>query len=394
MTDDTRPTAGDEPAPAAPPAHLTPTEPQRPRTPDLAPGSHADADLPTSTDPGEDLPVEEVASSEGATPAAPSEPTPVDSSSPAAPEPAPTPAAPEPAPTPAAPEPATGAIDPAAAPTTQIAVPPVVEPVPATIVAPVARESDVQAQAPAEPAPSVDLRATPALHVPPADTYTRPEGLAPPAAPAIDGGGNWEEPAWVDRGADEPVGLAVGHLEDEDEDADAITYGAGAQRPPTNTRNLAVIVLAAVTAIAVGFAAAFGLMLSDEHTLNSRRASALVEARAFAHDVTTYDYRHLDDDFKKVLTHAAGKFLTDFGDATKASGQFVTLVKQLKATASGDVIAAGLESGSSKKAEVVVIVSQTVQNTNRPVAQAQRTEGRVDLQWIGGKWKVVDFHVL
>jgi Mce-associated membrane protein len=77
-------------------------------------------------------------------------------------------------------------------------------------------------------------------------------------------------------------------------------------------------------------------------------------------ELASYDYRHLSQDFGAVQKHASPSFAKSF---IQSSDALKTVLTKYKATAKAKVIAAGLTSGSTDRAVVLVFLDQTVTNT-------------------------------
>jgi Mce-associated membrane protein len=125
--------------------------------------------------------------------------------------------------------------------------------------------------------------------------------------------------------------------------------------------------------------------LHNANALSDARTSALVAAKTFSIDLSTYDYQHLDRDFGAVVDRATGKFKTDF---SKASKDLEPLITKYKATSSGAVSAAGVSDATADSATVVVFVDQTVRNSNSPQPRVDRNRLVLTLVHSGNSWLV------
>jgi Mce-associated membrane protein len=131
--------------------------------------------------------------------------------------------------------------------------------------------------------------------------------------------------------------------------------------------------------------------LHNANALSDARATALVSARTFAAELSTYDYHHLDRDFGTVVNHSTGKFKTDF---SKASKDLEPLITKYQATSTGNVSAAGLSDATTDRATVVVFVDQTVRNSNAPQPRVDRNRLRLTLTHSNGSWLVEKVEIL
>ena len=149
--------------------------------------------------------------------------------------------------------------------------------------------------------------------------------------------------------------------------------------------NLLVSGLAVALVVAVVFLTLTQLSLNSENSLNSARSSALASAKAYAVDLASYNYKSLDQDFGKVLAESTPAFKQNF---TQSSEALKTAIVKYDASATANVVGAGLVSATSSRAVVLVFLNQTVDNTlqkNKPT-----TESRVEITLLrsGGRWLI------
>jgi Mce-associated membrane protein len=96
------------------------------------------------------------------------------------------------------------------------------------------------------------------------------------------------------------------------------------------------------------------------------RTTLMVAAQKIAVDFAAYDYRHIDEDFKRVLDESVGKFHQQFlTDSTGVRAQIV----QVKAVATATVAAEGVVDASPTQATVILAVNRTIRNTQAPSGQ-------------------------
>ena len=129
--------------------------------------------------------------------------------------------------------------------------------------------------------------------------------------------------------------------------------------------------------------------LSDER---ARRSEVLDAARRLAVDLTTYDYRRIDEDVKRVADNAVGRFKTDY--ATASGPAFQKLIKDNRASSRGEVKAAGIAELGQATAKVLLAVDQEVHNSNTPAGRIDRQRILITLVRQGGRWLVEDVQVL
>jgi len=137
--------------------------------------------------------------------------------------------------------------------------------------------------------------------------------------------------------------------------------------------------------VAVVFLTLTQLSLNSENSLNSARTSALAFAKSYAVDLASYNYKHLDQDFGKVLVESTPTFKQNF---TQSSEALKTAIVKYDASATANVVGAGLVSATTSRAVVLVFLNQTVDNTlqkNKPT-----TESRVEITLLrsSGRWLI------
>jgi len=123
----------------------------------------------------------------------------------------------------------------------------------------------------------------------------------------------------------------------------------------------------------------------QSHQLDAQRKVFLQVGRQGAINLTTIDYRHVDDDVKRILDSATGKFYDDF---QQRSQPFTEVVKQVKSKSVGTVTEAGLESESDDEAQVLVAVAVNTTVEGQPEQQPRAWRMRILVQKVGGDTKV------
>ena len=131
--------------------------------------------------------------------------------------------------------------------------------------------------------------------------------------------------------------------------------------------------------------------LGDRDAQDGQQAAALAEARTYATDLSTYDYRHLAQDFGKVQAESTPSFRASFG---QTSGALSTLLKQYKAVATAHVLDAGVVSLNPTTAVVIVFLDQSVDNTAQANgATTDRSRMVLTLKWSGDRWLLQDLRL-
>jgi Mce-associated membrane protein len=152
--------------------------------------------------------------------------------------------------------------------------------------------------------------------------------------------------------------------------------------------NPLVAVCLAVALIVAGILLTVSRMsLSDNDALNSARTSALAASRSYSVELASYDYHHLDQDFGKVLADSTPAFKQTFSQSSSA---LKTILARYNATATANVIAAGLVSASINRAVALVFLNQTVSNTTQKKGQPATTQSRVEITLLHehGRWLI------
>lgn len=149
----------------------------------------------------------------------------------------------------------------------------------------------------------------------------------------------------------------------------------------------AVVVVILLLAAGAGYLGYRAITLSNQLSQQAtERSEAQSDAAGYAVDLTTYDYRDLDAAFEKVAADATSAYAAQYHSASQQrSGQLVSD----KATSAGKVVATGIEDYTpGQTADVLVLVNQTITNTNTPVPQTQRSELRITLSRSGVRWLI------
>lgn len=123
--------------------------------------------------------------------------------------------------------------------------------------------------------------------------------------------------------------------------------------------------------------------LYNDEQLASARSSALSAGKADAALISTYSYKNFPSYSKKIVANSTKQFADNY---TKDAGSLGTILTQYQAASKGDVIGAGLGSGTTtSKATVYVFLNETVSNSKNP-SQSERARMVVSLVRHGGRW--------
>lgn len=102
------------------------------------------------------------------------------------------------------------------------------------------------------------------------------------------------------------------------------------------------------------------------------RALVVQVAEQGAINLTTIDFQHADDDVRRILDSATGKFHNDFRDK---SGPFIEVVTKVQSRSVGTVTEAGLESADAH--EGCVLLAVTVTTTKKGVPDGEPRHWRM-----------------
>jgi Mce-associated membrane protein len=145
------------------------------------------------------------------------------------------------------------------------------------------------------------------------------------------------------------------------------------------------------SSLAVALVVAVALLALTQVSSNSERSaavsgtSAIAAAKIYAVDLATYNYKHLNQNFGKVLGESTPMFKQSFNQTSK---NLKTLLVRYHASATAKVVAAGIVSATSSRAVALVDLNQTVVNN---VQKGKPTTGsRVEITLLrsGGRWLI------
>ncbi len=148
-------------------------------------------------------------------------------------------------------------------------------------------------------------------------------------------------------------------------------------------RPVPLLVVALVLSLLLG--GWMALKVRSENRLDDARREAVAVARTYAVNLTTYDHVKLDEDFARVLDNSTGSFRAEY---TAASESLRALIAKFKATATGTVLSTAVVSISTGRADLLLFVDQTVNNSNTEQPRIDRTRMRMGLEKQDGRWLI------
>jgi hypothetical protein len=136
------------------------------------------------------------------------------------------------------------------------------------------------------------------------------------------------------------------------------------------------------------------LRLNSDNSSNSLRSGALSAASTYGVDLSSYNYKNLlgpGSPWAEAEAHATPKFKKAF---SSTSADLSKLLDQYSATATGQVVDAGISSISGSRAVVLLFIDQTVTNSaQRPNTAIQPLRVRLTMVLQNGKWLIDNLEV-
>lgn len=132
--------------------------------------------------------------------------------------------------------------------------------------------------------------------------------------------------------------------------------------------------------VAVGIGAPWAW---HQHELNVARTEVYRAGHDYAIDFATYDYRHLDVDYQRMIEHSTPQFAKTFKTLTD---RLKPTVVQYQGRSTARVLGEAIQSISTSAATVLVFVDQTVTNSQLSTPRVDRNQLRFTLVKQHGKW--------
>ena len=151
----------------------------------------------------------------------------------------------------------------------------------------------------------------------------------------------------------------------------------------------ALVLVVAVVAAVLAALSVRSVSASQEGTSVSREA--LAAGRQIAVDFAAYDYRHINDDFKRVADESVGSFHEKF---LTGSASVRDLIVKAKSVSTAEVASAGVVSATSSRATVVVALNRTVDNTSLKKPQTDSFGVQITLVHQRDRWLASDVEPL
>ncbi len=151
-------------------------------------------------------------------------------------------------------------------------------------------------------------------------------------------------------------------------------------RRATRIRGLTAAALVAVLACA-GYE---GWLLFQQHRTDVAAQQALTAAENYVVMLTSVDSDALDKHVADVLDGSTGEFNDSY--AKTASGQHSRHVVNNRVKTHGKVVESAVKSASTNKAQVLLMVDQSVSSLATPEPQIDRSRIKMTMQKIDGRW--------
>jgi Mce-associated membrane protein len=187
-----------------------------------------------------------------------------------------------------------------------------------------------------------------------------------------------------EAGEDSPVSGVAAESVTSDADDDVPGGQTQQERPHRSWVRLALVgVAAAIFAAALGISGFFGWSLWHQRQVDLASQQAQQAAIAYAHTLTSIDSNNVDENFKQVLDGATGEFKDMY---TRSSVQLRQLLIDNKATARSTVVDSAIQSKSKNRVAVLLMVDQTVTNTDHPDPRVDRSRMKITMEKVDGRW--------
>lgn len=99
-----------------------------------------------------------------------------------------------------------------------------------------------------------------------------------------------------------------------------------------------------------------------------------------------YDYRRLETDIERALLGLTPRFARDYEDLFQKT--ITPTARKYRGVVSAEVVAAGVESASDGRAQVLAFVNQTTTTKVLPAPRVDSSRVRVKLKLVGGHWLI------
>lgn len=164
----------------------------------------------------------------------------------------------------------------------------------------------------------------------------------------------------------------------------------GQDRKSPASQRPALIVGILIVVTLSGLVGSTGIRVYQAHRAQQQRALFLDAARRAAVNLTTVDFREADADVQRILSGATGQLYDNFAERSQP---FIDVVLRTQSKTVGTVTAAGIESQSGERAQVLVAVTVHTSNAEAPQQEPHAWRMRLLVQKVdrGAKVSNVEF---
>jgi hypothetical protein len=157
-------------------------------------------------------------------------------------------------------------------------------------------------------------------------------------------------------------------------------------------RRVGVVVLGALAVLGLAGTVGFGLAWAGLHSRLSGETQARSAARSFVVDLTNFDAKTVDADFRAITSMATGPF------SSQAQKFFNSAIRQdlqrALASSRGQIRSMYVQSYGTGQATVYAVVDQLYVNDKITTPQTDVLRLVVTMSQVAGRWKVADVTVL
>jgi Mce-associated membrane protein len=148
-------------------------------------------------------------------------------------------------------------------------------------------------------------------------------------------------------------------------------------------RIVTAIVIIALLASTACFAYLWAQRGRSQSRASADQASVLAAGKTYAINLSSYNYKNLDANFKTVTAHSTGSFAKQY---KTVSGNLTTLISKYKATSTATVIGEAVQSLKGNEAVLLLFVDQKISNTSTKSPQTDSSRMRMTLVRSHGQW--------
>ncbi|WP_199345175.1 DUF3329 domain-containing protein [Mycobacteroides chelonae] len=183
----------------------------------------------------------------------------------------------------------------------------------------------------------------------------------------------------------------VDAAEESDSDAPKADDDADSSGTSSWVRYAAIGAFAAILVGALVFSGVVGMKVWRQHQIDAAGEQAQAVAVAYTEVLTSVESDKIDENFRQILNGATGKFKDDF---TQASIQLRQLLIDNKSGAEGKVVNSAIESKSTDKVVILMMVDQSVKNVNVRDQRVDKNRMKITMVKIDGRWLASDLTYL